>query len=131
MLRTLHHLLAFPASSAETERSWSCVDGSCISCCETLVLTHPARFSLCNWGYNVISHQCVCAWRCSPCTSFLDACGTFSCRRFSYRLELLLCFPSCMLFPDAINTFLKSRLLRLLLRLLLLLLLCMPIYSLT
>ena len=47
--RKLSRLLTFPTSFAGTEKSWSGIDGSCISCSETLVLTHTAQVSLCKW----------------------------------------------------------------------------------
>ena len=57
--KKLSILLTFPPSFAGTERSCSCIDGSCISCSETLVLTYPAQASLCNWSWNILYHHFV------------------------------------------------------------------------
>ena len=43
---------------AGTERSCSCIDGSCSPCFIILVLTQ--QDSLCYWSYNVLTHHCVC-----------------------------------------------------------------------
>ena len=57
--RNLSRSLTFPTSFAGGGKSWSCIDGSCISCSDTLVLTHATHVSLCNWGYNILSHHRV------------------------------------------------------------------------
>ena len=77
VLRMLRHLLTFPTSSAETERSCSCIDGfigsmflnSGDDAASFLVLLESEYFS----------HHCLFGFD-PPAPVFLDASGTFSCR---------------------------------------------------
>ena len=52
-------MLTFPTSFAGTERSCSCIDGSCIQCSEVLVFTHPAQVK-CATGVRTCSLITVC-----------------------------------------------------------------------
>ena len=55
-LRMLRRLLTFPISFAETERSCSFFDGSCIPCYSILVMTQQVSLCYCSLK-NVFSHH--------------------------------------------------------------------------